>query len=961
VQIYMKEEWDNLATLPYVETIIVYNGIDTSANTSNDGVNGYGILDYNFNPRPMYTWFAGQIAIPVMGSAPPLAVTATATGVGSKGASGSLTVTAAAGGMAGMNVALCTATAHGVGVVGVKGSGGIPIGATATGSSLIPSAGAGAPIVTATAHGAGTTLVNFSQSFAYGTQMPGWTPPTAYALPFIPSGFTCLLQANAGVEWGTWTANPNNATNGDHGLTTDRVHVEWQIQDISEPGLVDMYVCGNGVAVVTQWVALRLNLQPFGCYAEIIQNAGAVNDVNGTTRSATLSSGGGGLPGYFANGDVYALEYDLLTGVYQGFCNGVLLAGLSWADPSNTVPHGPGNRETGVKIQLAQNNFNSGPGLGNFKAYDLAPPAPPSVLTVLATATGTAAFNAPGAGTLGVSAVIASTTHEIDEDGATPVWTASATGTAQVALSVTGSLSVTATAAGVQAGSVLGSGSLTVNAVVASSDSQTDNDSGSVVVTATATGVGQIAGGSSGTLSATASGSGTGAIVGTGSPVTVAATPGSTGQQMVTAYAPSGNTLDPTHFSGTYGLGVIQTTGVIQEASGPTVNGLYIGGAISSVPMGTPLHSASAVIAGGSGGSHGDGPAVGGDSTFTKCVFALGSNFNGGSGGTGGLYICTRSGGNSVTGFTVQAGNNGIACAAGTLITLKITQVGADWHYDVYLNGNSNTSLTWIDTSGATAGTPGIWTGTAGMMEYALGVFQSAGINQIYASDNLGLPSGGLGVLALALGACTLGVNVGGTSSIAATATGVGSVTGSGACSVSATATGMGLQGVLGGSPVFTATATGSGAISGAGARSAVGTGTGGGSIAGGGASSISATASGTVVANGAAAPIVSATITGVASVIGSAVGTGSLAVTATGAGAGTIAGAGAASITATGLGTVLETGAGASSITATSTGAGSITAGGATSVAATAIGIAAVTSHRPTNINVTIYRSSTR
>lgn len=152
---YVQACFDLLSTLPYVKSIFIYNGVDWSNGTTDDGYTGYGVLDTDGNPRPLYDWLRTLTPLVGTGGTGGSVITATATGSGSIGGQGAMVVTATSQGSGAISPSggIITATATGTGGVGAVAS--AVITATATGTGVRSRAGGGTRLVIVTAEGTG--------------------------------------------------------------------------------------------------------------------------------------------------------------------------------------------------------------------------------------------------------------------------------------------------------------------------------------------------------------------------------------------------------------------------------------------------------------------------------------------------------------------------------------------------------------------------------------------------------------------------------------------------------------------------------------------------------------------------------------------------------------------------------------------------------------------------------------
>lgn len=187
------------------------------------------------------------------------------------------------------------------------------------------------------------------------TSNPAWTAPTGFSLPSCTQT-DVLLTPN--ITIGVFTGNPNNAVTGDHGVVTDRSHVQATIRSV-ELGDGEIFMHGHGTTGLAQNVALHYTVGLFGQLLQIVTYTGAI--AGGQVRVST--------PIALAANNTVALEYDPGTNAYTMYVNGAEV-GVPWVDAQNEITHGAGYREVGVKINLLNQIFLPGPAFGSFIAYD---------------------------------------------------------------------------------------------------------------------------------------------------------------------------------------------------------------------------------------------------------------------------------------------------------------------------------------------------------------------------------------------------------------------------------------------------------------------------------------------------------------------------------------------------------------------------------------------------------------
>lgn len=214
--------------------------------------------------------------------------------------------------------------------------------------------------------GTGTSGINYLPTAGIplsanypGTSNPSFTAPTGFSLPTVNSAPPNDYLIDSTPHFGVFTGNPSGLSGGDHGLATDRVHIE--INPFTNTfGMDEIFMCGNGTTGLAQYVSLNMNNYgpiDLSIITYTGPNAGANNRVTVT------------LPALGPN-DIVALEYDNAD-TYTIFLNGMAVTGGIWTDSGHVISHGAGFRECG--IITAQNGLGfalTGPALKRFVAYD---------------------------------------------------------------------------------------------------------------------------------------------------------------------------------------------------------------------------------------------------------------------------------------------------------------------------------------------------------------------------------------------------------------------------------------------------------------------------------------------------------------------------------------------------------------------------------------------------------------
>jgi hypothetical protein len=194
---------------------------------------------------------------------------------------------------------------------------------------------------------------NFSDVVALSAPVPGdtadaWGTFTGQTISTVVDDY---LEDSSGPKYAVWTATNQ--------LKTDEFHVAMTIEDLSSPGINEIICCVNSPTAPTQYVALQLALDVgfgifFGSSISIFTYTGV-----GTGSVEQVSQGGI----TFSLNDVIAIQYS--AGSFTMFQNGVQV-GSTWDDTGGLITHGAGHRGLGVVTCVS----GSGPGLGNFVAYD---------------------------------------------------------------------------------------------------------------------------------------------------------------------------------------------------------------------------------------------------------------------------------------------------------------------------------------------------------------------------------------------------------------------------------------------------------------------------------------------------------------------------------------------------------------------------------------------------------------
>lgn len=200
-----------------------------------------------------------------------------------------------------------------------------------------------------------------------GTTNPAWAPAGPLIMPTVAPS-TNYVWCTGGLKRGmVFTGNPNAATNGDHGLVTDKNQVYATLQNIGF-GNTTVFMSGHYTSGnLGQNVCVKLG---YGGPAAITLNVATGPDSGMSAQTLTLATGGTGpqydLPTNPHAGDVLGLQYDGVS-VYTIYYNNMAVA--TWTDTGAIVTHGPGYRETGVIV--FDNGFNQPTfGLSDFTALD---------------------------------------------------------------------------------------------------------------------------------------------------------------------------------------------------------------------------------------------------------------------------------------------------------------------------------------------------------------------------------------------------------------------------------------------------------------------------------------------------------------------------------------------------------------------------------------------------------------
>jgi hypothetical protein len=262
-QAYTQQCFNILNTLPYVTEVFLYNAMDANNAHIYDGYTGYGLLDYQGNPRNIYYWLQTLLQYFDMGS---LQVQAQITGTGTIASGGAPVINAAATGTGQLVVsgAIITAVATGTGVVNPAGNAAPVINANITGTGAVGIYGssnpatAGGVIVNAQASGAGVvnvgndgTQIVTATATGYGVLGSGAPNATVVTATIVGSGMLLLLGYEIGVvgdvAQGALTANATiigagYVTEGNSGALTATA-------TITGTGHVGLYT--GGVSTIT--------------------------------------------------------------------------------------------------------------------------------------------------------------------------------------------------------------------------------------------------------------------------------------------------------------------------------------------------------------------------------------------------------------------------------------------------------------------------------------------------------------------------------------------------------------------------------------------------------------------------------------------------------------------------------------------------------------------------------------
>lgn len=261
-----------LNTLPYIQKVFIYNALDANNSNTNDGYTGYGLLDYNGNPRPIYYWLQQQQVLSNGGS---LAVAAQISGTG---------------GISGAAAATVTATGTGSGII--TKSGGI-ITATITGTGQVSPAGQAIDVITATILGAGNVGV-------YGAGGLGGSGGQSVQFQAVGLGKVGVAPGNGDSLVVATITGSGSVVSADGQASTVTATITGSGQLINsgqEVGVVGLSGGGSLTATTTGAGSGGIGVGGGIVLTETITGSGVVGTVTGGTSSVTDTATGSGTVG----------------------------------------------------------------------------------------------------------------------------------------------------------------------------------------------------------------------------------------------------------------------------------------------------------------------------------------------------------------------------------------------------------------------------------------------------------------------------------------------------------------------------------------------------------------------------------------------------------------------------------------------------------------------------------------